>query len=196
MMRHSQKVHTGHHDSAVHKNGTVCPFFFVDAVPCIATLYPQDATCAHLKHVLSRKDTLLTKQQTVVEPLRIADAGRGVRHVFVRDLVITCKIGIYDHEKAAPQRVRFNLDLAVDDHCSALDDDYSKVVCYEQIVKKVRGIAADGHVNLVETLAERVANICLQDPRVHSTRVRVEKLDVFEDTSSVGVEIERFAPQS
>ena len=48
--------------------------------------------------------------------------------------------------------------------------------------------------NLVETLAERLAGICLQDPRVRSARVRVEKLDVFADAVSVGVEIERESP--
>jgi dihydroneopterin aldolase len=45
---------------------------------------------------------------------------------------------------------------------------------------------------LLETLAEEIAAICLQDGRVRSVRVRVEKLDIFPDAASVGVEIERF----
>lgn len=127
-----------------------------------------------------------------VHPLRIADAHAAVRHVFVRDLVLECSIGVHGHERGRPQRVRVNLDLAVHEKTAALNDDIANVVCYEGIVANVRRIAAGGHINLVETFAERIAAICLEDPRVLSARVRVEKLDVFADATSVGVEIERF----
>jgi len=126
----------------------------------------------------------------------MANAHLGLRHVFVRDLLLECVIGIYDHEKAAPQRVRLNLDLAVQESDTALDDNYDNVVCYAQIVEKARDLVAKEHVNLVETLAERLAGICLEDPRVRTCRVRVEKLDVFPDAQSVGVEIERHNPQA
>jgi dihydroneopterin aldolase len=56
-------------------------------------------------------------------------------------------------------------------------------------------VTSDGHVNLAETLAERIASLCLQDSTCRSVLVRVEKLDVFEDAKSVGVEIERFSPR-
>jgi dihydroneopterin aldolase len=65
------------------------------------------------------------------------------------------------------------------------------VVDYEGVADAVRAIVAAGHVMLVETLAERIAESCLADPRVHLARVRVEKLDVFADAASAGVEIER-----
>ena len=136
----------------------------------------------------------MNRTSNVIQPLRIADAKKAMRHVFVRDLVLSCRIGIYEQEKAEAQRVRINLDLAVREDTRPIGDDHGKVVCYEQIVKKARSIAEDGHVNLVETLAERLAAICLQDPRVRSCRVRVEKLDVFADALSVGVEIERDSP--
>lgn len=126
-------------------------------------------------------------------PQGIADAAQRLRHVFVRDLVLTCSIGVYDHEKLKPQRVRINVDLGVREADGTLGDAIENVVCYENIVTRVRSIAFDGHVNLVETMAERVAAMCLQDPRVRSARVRVEKLDVFEDAHAVGVEIERFS---
>lgn len=127
-------------------------------------------------------------------PQHIADGHRGLRHVFVRDLVITCSIGIYDHERTAPQRIRVNVDLGVLETNDRQPDSISDVVCYEQIVNRVRAIANDGHTDLVEILAERFAALCLQDPRVRSARVRVEKLDVFSDAASVGVEIERLNP--
>lgn len=135
------------------------------------------------------------RRKPVIEPLvdlKIADAAAGLRHVFVRDLVLECEIGVHPHEKGHTQRVRINLDLGVsevDPHRDRLEN----VVCYEDIVTKVRAIAADGHVNLVETLAERIAAVCLQHPSCRSARVRVEKLEVFDDAGSVGVEIERFS---
>ncbi len=127
---------------------------------------------------------------TKVQPLRIADAREGVRHVFVRDLMLDALIGVHRHEKRQHQRVRVNLDLAVRE--GDAKDRLDAVVCYEKIVVGVRALVGEGHVNLVETLAERIAALCLQDARVQSARVRVEKLDVFEDAASVGVEIERF----
>ena len=64
-------------------------------------------------------------------------------------------------------------------------------VSYERVVTLVRRIVADGHVRLVETLAERIAAGVLADPRIRVVRIRVEKLDVFEEIAAVGVEIER-----
>jgi dihydroneopterin aldolase len=129
---------------------------------------------------------------------RIASSARALRHVFLRDLVLSASIGIYPHEHAAPQRVRINVDLGVeDDGARALSrarvgrDELSRVVDYEKVAASVRSLVAAGHVRLVETLAERIAEACLADPRVHLARVRVEKLDIFADAASAGVEIER-----
>ncbi|GEO80628.1 dihydroneopterin aldolase [Pararhodospirillum oryzae] len=139
----------------------------------------------------------MTKRKNpVIEPLHIADARSGLRHVFVRDLTVTASIGVYAHEHLTPQRVLINLDLGVREDGAPLEDRLDNVVCYEAIIVRVRSVVADGHVNLVETLAERIAGLCLQDARVVSVRVRVEKLDVFEDAHSVGVEIERFNPRA
>ncbi|HEY4134697.1 MAG TPA: dihydroneopterin aldolase [Alphaproteobacteria bacterium] len=115
----------------------------------------------------------------------------GLRRVFLRDMVLGCSIGIYRHEKDAPQRVRINLDLAVREGESPLQDDLANVVDYAEIADGIRAIVGDGHVNLVETLAERIAAFCLRDPRVASAQVRVEKLDVFTDAAGAGVEITR-----
>ena len=125
-----------------------------------------------------------------VQPLRIANAENSVRHVFIRDLVLMCSIGVYEHEHEAPQRIRVNLDLTVSE--SHHNDNIDNVVCYEQISNKVRDIVAGDHTNLCETLAEKIAQSALEDIRVRCARIRVEKLDVFEDIASVGVEIERF----
>ena len=119
-------------------------------------------------------------------------AADGMR-IMVRDLMLSAKIGLHQHERIAEQRIRVNLDLAIAD-LGVIDDDYDKVVCYGELVTGVRHVVGAGHVNLVETLAERIAAMCLADRRVLSARVRVEKLDVFPEASSVGVEIERHRP--
>ena len=127
--------------------------------------------------------------------MAIADAAKGIRHLFVHDLVLACRIGVHAHERDRPQRVRLNLDLAVaetDQPPRRLAD----VVDYAALVERVRGALSEGHVELVETLAERVAALCLEDPRVRSARVRVEKLEAVADAAVVGVEIERIKPRT
>lgn len=118
--------------------------------------------------------------------------GPSLYRMFVRDLTLPCRIGVYLHEKTAPQRVRINVDLAMS-AAGAQADDMTGLLSYEDVVHGVKGLIAKGHVNLVETLAERIADLCLFDGRVRSVRVRVEKLEVFEEAASVGVEIERHA---
>jgi dihydroneopterin aldolase len=126
----------------------------------------------------------------------IASAEAGVRHVFVRDMVLQASIGIYPHEHESAQRVRINIDLGVADETalagvSVGPDEISRVVDYEKIANRARAIVAAGHTRLVETLAERIAESCLMNARVLIVRVRVEKLDIFADAVSAGVEIER-----
>lgn len=127
-----------------------------------------------------------------------ADAARRSRHVFLRDMLLDASIGWYAHEHTAPQRIRVNVDLAVDEGAMdkrdgehAAGDDLRRVVSYEVVADTVRRIVGAGHVKLVETLAERLAAACLADPRVRLARVRVEKLDVFPDAAAAGVTVER-----
>jgi dihydroneopterin aldolase len=141
----------------------------------------------------------------MMDPPRLARAGQ--RHVFLRDMVLPASIGVYPHEHDAPQRIRINIDLGVTEggvtegslgpqgvglsRAGVGRDDLSRVVDYEAVARSVRDVVASGHVMLVETLAERLAETCLLDERVQVARVRVEKLDVFADLAAVGVEIER-----
>ncbi len=100
---------------------------------------------------------------------------------FVRDLVMDALIGVYAHERIKPQRIRLNLELEV----------ATPGVTGEDMATVVKGLVSAGHVTLIETLAERIAERCLDDERIGAVKVRVEKLDVFPDAASVGVEIER-----
>jgi 7,8-dihydroneopterin aldolase/epimerase/oxygenase len=121
----------------------------------------------------------------------VASGAARLRHVFVRDLEVMATLGIYEHERTAPQRIIVNIDLSVREGDNPLIDDIGHVVSYEIVVKKVEAIIAQGHVNLVETLAELFAAACLKDKRVVAARVRIEKPDIIKNARSVGVEIER-----
>jgi dihydroneopterin aldolase len=114
-----------------------------------------------------------------------------LRRIFVRDLVLLADIGVYRREQGNPQRVRINLDLMVEDPPAPPTDRLRDVVNYAKVVDAVRTLVGRGRVNLVETLAQQIADACLVDPRVDRVRVQVEKLDAVADAASVGVEIER-----
>jgi dihydroneopterin aldolase len=126
-----------------------------------------------------------------ITPLKYADATKGIRHVFVRDLMLDGSIGIYPHEKRNLQKIRINIDLAVKEDQTPLNDDYKNVVCYETVANGIKNIVNSGHIELVETLAEKIADLNMIDSRIVSVRVRVEKLEAINNTTSVGVEIER-----
>ena len=79
---------------------------------------------------------------------------------------------------------------------AVIEDKLEKVVDYEAITQNIRDIVASGHINLAETLAERIAQACFGDARVKTARVRVEKLHALPGAESAGVEIEREQPQS
>ncbi len=139
----------------------------------------------------------MTQQRIQPGPVSFAAADladQGLTRVFIRDLVLQASIGIYDHEKIKPQRVRFTIELLARLPANGPDDAEPRdIVSYELVVKRIKKLLAAGHVNLVETLAERVAELAMKDRRVAAARVRVEKLDVYKG-AAVGVEIERHAP--
>lgn len=118
-------------------------------------------------------------------------ATPGTLRVFLRDLVVPCRIGVFRHEQSGTQRVRINLDLLVTESDAAVHDDPSRVVRYEKVTDAIRALCTEQHIKLLETLAERIAGLCLVDARVQAVTVRVEKLDVFADAESAGVEIVR-----
>jgi len=121
-----------------------------------------------------------------------AGTNDGSRHILIRDLVVLCEIGVFPHEHGKTQRVRINATLALKDGGHAIEDKLSETVSYSDIIDQIQALATRSRINLVETLAERVAEVCLADRRVRSVRVRVEKLDIYAGSTIVGVELERF----
>jgi len=133
-------------------------------------------------------------EQTARRSIFEADAVRGLAHIFVHDLLVNASVGVHEHEKLGPQPLHISIDLTVRELPGPKSDHISDVVCYEDVVRKVQDICELGHVNLIESLAERVAASCLDDSRVHAVRVRVEKPQAIEECTSVGIEIERLQP--
>lgn len=123
--------------------------------------------------------------------LPYADASSGVRHVFVRDYLTDAEIGVWSHEKGKTQKIRISVDLSVSESAAHHDDQLENVVCYNEIVLGIKKIIAAGHIQLVETLAEQIAVMTLENSQVIKSRVKVEKLEAVEEAASVGVEIER-----
>ncbi len=113
------------------------------------------------------------------------------RTLFIHDLALNCAIGIHPHERERRQRVVVNAALTIAEPDRAHDDRIADVVSYEEIVAAIERLAEAEHINLVETLADRIAARCLADRRVRHVRVRVDKPDVYDHAAAVGVEIER-----
>lgn len=135
-------------------------------------------------------DGLLSADWVLEPQTRVGARGRYT--VRIRNLVLAMSIGVHDHEKVAPQRVSISVELQLDYPVGGFGDAlYRKVVCYETLIGRIKETAAEGHVILVETFAERVADLALTDRRVQSVAVDVEKLDIFDDCDAVGTTIEK-----
>ena len=137
---------------------------------------------------------------------RVADApnvdwrllGRGLAgsdegedeldRIFVRDFVIEAEIGAYDFERGRRQRVAFDVEAQVR-RAGAEPRDMRAIFSYDVIMDAIRIVAAQGHHEFVEGLAEAVAALVLRHERVRSVRIVARKLDVID--GAVGVEIVR-----
>jgi 7,8-dihydroneopterin aldolase/epimerase/oxygenase len=112
--------------------------------------------------------------------------------IFVRDMVVDCRIGVYPEEQGVTQKVSFTIEAYVAPTVRARHDILAEVPSYDSVVMNaVQTVTSSGHINLVETMAERIAEHILEEPRVVSVRVRVEKL---ENGPKRGVEIARARP--
>ena len=124
----------------------------------------------------------------------VPDARRALRRVFVRDLTVQARLGIYPKEEAAPQRVVIGIEMLVEDESAPSGvgpDRLDRVVDYAAAAERARQVATSGHTRLAETLAERIALACLEDHRVEAVRVTVEKPDIMPGVGAVGVSVER-----
>jgi 7,8-dihydroneopterin aldolase/epimerase/oxygenase len=163
-----------------------------DAIPSPDAIRGCDPRCNPAAR--SSFSCAMVSEWLLADPLGMrqsrANGAVSTYRVFVRDLDLRCSIGIHDHEKQ-PQRIRISAELVVADEPDISGDALAGVLNYSPIVKGIKAIATGGHINLVETLAERIIDFCFAERRVAAARVVVEKLDVYPDAGGVGVVIER-----
>ena len=107
--------------------------------------------------------------------------------VFVTGLQVQVEIGVHRHEIGRVQPLIVDVELDVPTGSS---DRLAETVNYETILRAAQDLAAQGHVDLVETFAHRLAARCLEDVRVTRARVRIEKpLALAPHAVGAGVEI-------
>lgn len=111
--------------------------------------------------------------------------------IHINNLVLPALIGIHPHEKNKKQKISINIILSAPDNTKNSDDNIENVVSYEHIVQNIKNLLDKGHIGLLESLAEKISLICLDDNRVIDVKIKIEKLEVFKETSSVGIEIFR-----
>jgi dihydroneopterin aldolase len=109
--------------------------------------------------------------------------------IFVHDFVLLARIGAFDSEHERPQQVRFNIDACIA-RPAHVPERLPEVFSYDLITDGIRAIVAEGHIHLVETLAERIAAMVLTHSVIRQVTVRIEKLEVIPG-SAVGVQITR-----
>lgn len=125
-----------------------------------------------------------------------ASALRRTRKVFISDLEIIASVGVYAHEKRYKQRLLINMELRIRDAYDGTTDRILDVYDYDNAIRAAESAVAGTHINLIETVAERIAERCLEHASVLGIRLRIEKPDVQSPARSVGIEIERGAVEN
>ncbi|KLN62225.1 hypothetical protein WH96_01490 [Kiloniella spongiae] len=108
----------------------------------------------------------------------------------VRDLTLSCNIGLTEEERLRPQRLKVNLELTLNP-LPVLNDEIDETINYGTLVKKVRNVCLQTKVKLLETLANDISETCFFDDRIKAVHMRIEKLDRYPDVAGVGIEITR-----
>tara|TARA_Y100001935_G_C17073554_1_gene392744 strand:- start:129 stop:608 length:480 start_codon:yes stop_codon:yes gene_type:complete len=111
--------------------------------------------------------------------------------ILINDLTLDAFIGIHDFEKKKKQKIAISLSLDVNDNISGIEHKIENFVSYEHIVADIKSILKSGHIDLLETLGEKIVDLCFMDERVMTIKLKLEKLEVFKETRSVGIEIFR-----
>jgi dihydroneopterin aldolase/D-erythro-7,8-dihydroneopterin triphosphate epimerase len=111
--------------------------------------------------------------------------------IYVRDLSLRCIIGIFPEERKNRQDVIVNLVLEGPFSEAALTDSIEHTANYKTITKRIIELVENSEFFLIETLAERVAGVCLDDPRVCRATVTLDKPGALRFARSVAVEITR-----
>ena len=110
-------------------------------------------------------------------------------NVIIKNLIIDASIGIHEHEKIKKQRVSISLSIEVVDNISLVDQKIENFLSYENVINNIKLIINKGHIDLVETLSYEILSNIFSDSRASKIWLKIEKLDVFKEAQSVGLEI-------
>ena len=119
-------------------------------------------------------------------------SGQPCRTIFLKGLRLEAFIGAYDHEHGHTQPIIIDIEMEVIEPVNPVSDNLEDVVCYNKISQSIQTILDEGHIQLVETLAERIAAMCLSHPMGLAVRVRVDKPNALSHADGAGVEIIRY----
>jgi dihydroneopterin aldolase len=111
--------------------------------------------------------------------------------VFIEGLKVDTVIGVYEWEKTIQQTLQFDIEMRTDTRAAAQIDDLSKTVDYAVVAEEVIQLTKNNQSELIETVAERVAQLILTEHPVESVKIKLRKLGAVASTKSVGVMIER-----
>jgi dihydroneopterin aldolase len=111
--------------------------------------------------------------------------------IFLRQLVLPARIGVLAHEKVAPQDIVLDVTLDIETRQAAISDDLRDTVDYAALSAQLAQHCSHQHVELVERLAQQLADICLQDKRVQQVSLSLSKPHALTNAAGVGVRITR-----
>jgi 7,8-dihydroneopterin aldolase/epimerase/oxygenase len=111
--------------------------------------------------------------------------------ILIRDLRVETLIGIHKRERHVTQTVSIDLDIGLPGTSVFKSDKVADTIDYEQVALKIKALAASGHFRLVETLAERIARLLLDDFGAPWAKISVAKIGILANAKFVGVTIER-----
>ena len=111
--------------------------------------------------------------------------------IFLRELKIDTLIGVYEWEKRVPQTLQIDLEIAMPSSLACKTDNIDDALNYADIVRDIQSALASRHYNLLEALAESIAQILLDDFKSPWVKVSVAKLQAIRGSRMVGICIER-----
>ena len=111
--------------------------------------------------------------------------------IILTNLYLDMEIGVYKQEYGVTQEVLVSVEAKVKLTNKNIEDDIDNVLNYATIKDKIEAIAAEGHIHLVESFADKILTHCMDDKRITEMKVRVEKTEIFENAEKVGVEFKR-----
>ena len=111
-------------------------------------------------------------------------------HIFIRDFRLQTLIGFHRRERVVPQTIRIDLEIGIRDDAVFASDRVADCIDYDKVTARIREVASE-HVNLVETLADRVARLVLEEFGASWVKVSIAKLGILKDVALVGVSVER-----